>query len=295
MSKTVIEGFIIGLSISIIIGQLGGLLGIDVSGDNSFEKLGNALGQIGDWDETTVLVGAVSLFMLFGLERFIPKVPGALSVVVLGVVYIALVDPPGVAIVGKIPQGLPEVGVPDFSSSQLAGLITGCLAVALVGFSEGYGAASAYARKYGDRLDNNQEFIAYGASSLGAGFTSGMVVGGSLSKTAANDSAKAKSQISNIANAVIVVLTLLFLAPFFESLPEATLSAIVIHAVWRPANPRKLAPVWERRTRGVLARRGSARCGSCPGYAAGHRPRCGDLALDLDLPHELPALVRAGG
>jgi sulfate permease, SulP family len=243
MSKTVIEGFVIGLSISIIIGQLDDLLGIDVSGDNSFQELGSVLSQIGDWNQATVAVGAVSLALLFGMARFVKKVPAALTVVVLSVLYINLVDPSGVAIVGDIPQGLPDVGVPDFSSSQIGSLIAGGAAVALVGFSEGYGAASSFAGKYGDRLDNNQEFIAFGSSNVGAGLTSGMVVGGSLSKTAANDAAKAKSQLSGVVNAVLVVLTLLFLAPFFEKLPEATLAAIVIAALWHSANPRKLVPV----------------------------------------------------
>jgi high affinity sulfate transporter 1 len=243
MSKTVIEGFIIGLSISIIIGQLDDLLGIHIAGENSFEELWHVLSQIGAWDGATVLVGGVSLALLFGLERFVKKLPAALTVVVLGVLYIRLVDPSGVGIVGEIPQGLPAFGMPDFSSSQIAGLIAGGLAVALVGFSEGYGAASSFARRRGDRLDNDQEFIAFGVSNIGAGLTSGMVVGGSLSKTAANDAAKAKSQISNVVNAVLVVLTLLFLAPFFEDLPEATLAAIVIHALWHSADPRKLAPI----------------------------------------------------
>jgi high affinity sulfate transporter 1 len=243
MSKTVIEGFIIGLSISIIIGQLDGLLGIEIEGENSFEQVWDVLSQVGQWDAATVAVGAVSLALLFGLERFVRRLPAALTVVVLGVLYVRLADPSGVAIVGAIPQGLPEFGMPDVSGSQVAGLIAGGLAVALVGFSEGYGAASAFARRYGDRLDNDQEFIALGISNIGAGLTSGMVVGGSLSKTAAGVAAKAKSQISNAVNAVLVVLTLLFLAPFFEDLPEAALAAIVIHALWHSANPRKLAPV----------------------------------------------------
>ena len=75
MSKTVIEGFIIGLSISIIIGQLDDLLGIDVSGDNSFAGARDVLSQIGDWNQATVVVGAVSLALLFGLERFVKKSP----------------------------------------------------------------------------------------------------------------------------------------------------------------------------------------------------------------------------
>ena len=244
MSKTVIEGFIIGLSISIIIGQLDSLFGITVTGENSFEKLKDVISQIGDFNESTAIVGLVSLALLFLLERFVAKLPAALTVVALSVLYVKLADPSDVATVGNIPTGLPTVGVPDFSSSQVAGLVAGGLAVALVGFSEGYGAASSFARKYGDRLDNNQELIAVGVSNLGASLTSGMVVGGSLSKSAANDSAKAKSQLSNVVNALLVVLTLLVLAPFFENLPEATLAAVVIHAVSHPADPRKLVPIW---------------------------------------------------
>ena len=243
MSKTVIEGFIIGLSINIIIGQMDSFLGIEVTGESAMQSLGDALGQIGDWDRPTLIVGAASLALLFVLERFVEKLPAALTVVVLAVLYIAIVDPSDIAIVGDIPQGLPEFGIPEFSSSDVAGLIAGALAVALIGFSEGYGAASSYARKHGDRLDNNQEFIALGVANAGAGLSSGMVVGGSLSKTAANDSSNAKSQLSGIGMAVLVVLTLLFLAPFFEKLPEATLAAIVIHALWHSADPRKLRRV----------------------------------------------------
>jgi high affinity sulfate transporter 1 len=243
MSKTVIEGFIIGLSINIIIGQLDGLLGIEVVGESAVEELGDALSQIGDYDLATLTVGAVSLALLFSLGRLIPKLPAALTVVALSVLYVELADP-SIAIVGDIPQGLPDLGIPDFSSSDIGGLIAGGLAVALIGFSEGYGAASSFARKHKDRLENNQEFIAYGSSNIGAGLSGGMVVGGGLSKSAANDTAGAKSQLSNAVNAVLVVLTLLFLAPFFENLPEATLAAVVIHALWHSASPRKLAPVW---------------------------------------------------
>lgn len=244
MSKTVIEGFIIGLSINIIIGQLDDFLGIEVVGESALAELRDALSQLGEWDQATLIVGAVSLALLFGLERFIKKLPAALTVVVLAVVYILIVDPSDVAVVGDIPQGLPDIGVPDFSRSEVAELIAGGLAVALIGFSESYGAASSFARKYGDRLENNQEFIALGAANIGAGLSSGMVVGGSLSKTAANDSAKAKSQIASVVLALLVLLTLLFLAPFFENLPEATLAAVVIHALWHSANPRTLARVW---------------------------------------------------
>ncbi|MEN8042158.1 MAG: sulfate permease [Actinomycetota bacterium] len=244
MSKTVIEGFIVGLSISIIIGQFDDLLGIEIEGENAIEKLLSVFGNIGNADLSAMVVGIGSLLLLIGLERFIPKLPAALTVVILSVFYVQIFDPATLAIVGDIPQGLPSIGVPTLSASEISGLFAGGLAVALIGFSEGYGGAVTYARKYGDRLESNQEFIAYGASNIGASLTSGMVVGGSLSKSAANDAAGAKSQISNVVSAVLVILTLLFLAPFFESLPEATLAAVVIHALLHSADPRKLAPVW---------------------------------------------------
>ena len=142
MSKAVIAGFIIGLSINIIIGQLDDLLGIEVVGDSALQELWDAVSQIGDWDRAAMVVGAVSLALLLGLERFVKKLPAALTVVVLSVLFVRLVEPSDVALVGDIPQGLPAVGVPDFSTSDVAGLIAGGLAVALIGFSESYGAAS---------------------------------------------------------------------------------------------------------------------------------------------------------
>ena len=112
MSKTVIEGFIVGLSINIIIGQLDDLLGIEVVGESALEEAWDALSQLGDWSRSTAVVGAISLALLFGLERLVQKLPAALTVVVLGVLFIELFDPSGISVVGDIPQGLPDIGTP---------------------------------------------------------------------------------------------------------------------------------------------------------------------------------------
>lgn len=238
MSKAVLDGFIVGLSISIIIGQLDAMAGVPVEGENALAETAHLLAQIGSWDLLTLALGLGSLLLLFAFERFIPRLPAALAVVALGIALVSVLDLQ-VAIVGEIPQGLPAFGIPEVGLEQWLALIPGAFAIVLVGFSEGFAAAKDVAEPR-ERLDANQELIGLGASSMGAGLSGGMVVSGSLSKTAANKAARATSQVSNLVSAAMVLLTLLVLAPLFTNLPEATLAAVVIHAVWRSADPRRL-------------------------------------------------------
>jgi MFS superfamily sulfate permease-like transporter len=119
--------------------------------------------------------------------------------------------------------------------------------VALVGFSEGWGTSQTLASRTHVQLDSDQEFRAYGVSNIGAGLLGGMVVTGSLGKSVANEADGAKSQMSNIVLAGIVLLTLAFFAPAFQWLPEAVLAAIVINAMLDSANPLKLEVLWRIR------------------------------------------------
>ena len=240
MSKAVLEGFIVGLSISIIIGQLDAMAGVHAEGESAVAELGDLVSQIGSWDRLTLALGLGSLGLLFAFERFMPKLPAALAVVGLGIALVSILDLQ-VAVVGEIPRGLPQFGLPQIGLDQWLALIPGGMAIVLVGFSEGFAAAKDAAKPH-ERLDANQELIGLGASSVGAGLSGGMVVSGSLSKTAASKVSGATSQVANIVSAGVVLLTLLVLAPLFTNLPEATLGAVVIHAVWRSADPRRLAP-----------------------------------------------------
>ena len=245
MSKAIMAGFITGMSIQIIVGQLGKLFGVDVSGDNTFEKLWSAVSQIGDWNWTAVVIGVGSLLMIFAIQRFIPKLPAALIAVVVASVIVAVFDP-DIDLVAKIPQGLPSFTLPSgIDASTWGSLLAAGGVVALVGFSEGWGASGTIAKKTHDQLDTNQEFRAYGVGNLGAGLLGGMAVTGSLSKSSAAMSAGAKTQMSNIFLAGMVLLVLAFLAPAFQWLPEAVLAAIVINAMWGSANPRKLEKLWK--------------------------------------------------
>ena len=245
ISKAVMSGFIVGLSIQIIVGQLGKLFGVDQSGNNTFSKLWSVVSDVGDWTWAATAIGVGSLVLIFGIQRYAPKFPAALAAVVITSVIVAIFDP-DIDLVAEIPEGLPSFGFPSgISASDWLTLVLGGCVVALVGFSEGWGASKQIAATTHDDLDTDQEFRAYGAGNLGAGLLGGMVVTGSLSKSAAAQAAGAKSQMSNIMLAGIVLLTLALLAPAFQWLPEAALAAIVINAMSGSANPRELKVIWK--------------------------------------------------
>ena len=233
ISEPVLKGFIIGLALTILVGQLPKLFGVDKTSGDFFEQLGGLVRHLGDTDALTLVVGLASLAAILSLKRWLPVVPGSLVVVLLGVLAATLFDlgAHGVDLVGAIKAGLPSLGVPDVGLDDYLDLVGPAAGVMLVGFAEGLGAAKTYASKAGYDVDSNRELIGLGSANLGAGLASGMVVNGSLSKTAVNGGAGARSQLSGITAAVVTVVTLLFLTGLFEKLPEATLAAVVIAAV----------------------------------------------------------------
>jgi MFS superfamily sulfate permease-like transporter len=178
-----------------------------------------------------------------GLRRWLPVVPGSLVAVVVGVALVKLFDlaDKGVAIVGSIDSGLPRIGLPEgVGGDDYLRAAAAAAGMMLVGFSEGLGAAKTYATRAHYSIDANRELLGLGAANLGSGLCTGMVVNGSLSKTAVNGAAGARSQVSGLAVAVLTVVTLLFLTGLFEDLPEATLAAIVIAAVIELVDVRAL-------------------------------------------------------
>jgi sulfate permease, SulP family len=245
MSKAVMAGFITGMAISIIVGQLGKLVGVHASKGDTFQKLWHVLTQIGSWNLTATVLGVAALVLIFAIQRFIPKVPAALTAVVIASVIVAIFAP-SIALVAKIPTGLPKlVHLGGISSSDWVTLLLGGGVVALVGFSEGWGAEATIAKRTHDDLNSNQEFRAYGVANLGAGLLGGMGCTGSLSKSSVAMSAGAKTQMTSIFLALLVLLVLLVLAPALQWLPECVLAAVVINAMSGSANPAKLTRIWE--------------------------------------------------
>ena len=233
ISEPVLKGFIVGLALTIIIGQVPKLLGIEKGSGDFFEQLWDVITRLGDSQWQTVIVGLLSLAVVLVLRRVAPIVPAPLVAVALGIlaVYALNLQHHGVKIVGHIDSGLPSFGLPSVPAKDYLKLTGSAVGIMLVGFAEGLGAAKTYAARNGYQVSPNRELIGLGTANLAAGLSSGMVVNGSLSKTAVNGSAGARTQMSGLVVAVLTILTLLFLTGLFEDLPEATLGAVVIAAL----------------------------------------------------------------
>jgi MFS superfamily sulfate permease-like transporter len=245
VSKPVLHAFVTGLAISIIVGQLDGLVGVEVEGESTVAKLLDLLSQLSSWQVVTLAIGVGAIATMLLVERFAERVPAAILVVAVGMVLIAVFDPVTVAVVGEVPRGLPSVGVPSLSLTDWLELLAGGVALLFVGFSEGYAASTAVGAETGETIDPDQELFATGTANITAGLFGGMAVGGSLSKSAASQANGARTQVANIVAGIVVVATLLFLGPLFDYLPEPVLAAIVIVAVLRSADPRRVIAMWE--------------------------------------------------
>ena len=253
ISEPVLKGFIIGLALTIIVGQLPKLFGVEKGDGDFFEQLWDLLRELGDTSGLTLLVGLLSLGLVVLLKERAPAIPGSLAAVLLGIAAVAVfnLDQHGVAIVGNIDGGLPSLGLPDVGLEDYLDLGAVAFGVMFVGFAEGVGAAKTYATEFRYEIDPSRELIGLGAANIASGLSSGMVVNGSLSKTAVNAGSGAKSQLSGLVVAALTVLTLLFFTSLFEQLPEATLAAVVIAALIELVDIRALIRLYRLHTAGL--------------------------------------------
>lgn len=235
LSRAVVTGFLFGAAIDVVIGELPKLTGTEVSGSNPIQELWSWFGTLGDSQTATVVVGVVALVVVFGLRAVAPQVPGALVLVVGGLIAAAVFDlgAKGVALVGDVPSGLPSVQLPDLQLMWDHAATTSLAAVALllIGFSQTAGDARAFAAKHHYRIDINQESTAQGLANTASGIVQGMPVSTSLSASSLNDHSGAKTGVASLTSGVTVILTLLFLAPLFSNLPKPVLAALIIEAV----------------------------------------------------------------
>ena len=235
LSKAVITGFLFGSAIEVVIGELPKITGTTAQGSNSWQKLFSWLGGLSDIDGTTLLVGLLSLALIFGLRFTVPKVPGALVLVVAGLIASVAFDlgDRGLALVGDVPRGLPSLALPNlqFVVENLPVIGSAAVGLLLIGFSQSAGDARAFATKHKYRIDINQESVAQGVANVGSGLVQGIPVSTSLSSSSLNDTSGAKTPLASLTTGALVVLTLLVLAPLFSNLPKAVLSALIIEAV----------------------------------------------------------------
>lgn len=237
LSKPIVTGFVLGLTLLVILNEVPHLVGVPTPAGKVIERVG-ALGSSvtrGETDLTTVAVSAVSLVVLFGGHRLLPKVPWGLVVLLGGLAASAALDLQalGVEVVGPVPRGLPTPGIPVVDPADLAGLLTAGAALALVGLAEGLSAARLFAARGAYRIDADQELLASGAANVACGLFGGLGVAGSLSKTAAVSDARGRTQLTGLAAAGLAVVVIVAIAPALSVLPRAVLSAIVVNAVWK--------------------------------------------------------------
>jgi SulP family sulfate permease len=245
ISKPVMTGFLFGLGLTIALGQLPKVLGVDDPGGDFFPRLWAVLGELDSVHAATALVGAASIVALVVLRRRAPAAPGILIVLVASIAASALLhlSRHGVDVVGELPSALPHPALPDVAWSDVGSLVATAFGVMLL-TTEGLGVARGLATQHRYVVNPNRELVAYGGANLLSGLSQGFVQAGGASQTAAAERAGGRTQLASLVAAVLVLLTGAFLALLFEDLPQATLGAIVIVAVsgfWRVGELRRLA------------------------------------------------------
>jgi high affinity sulfate transporter 1 len=235
LSRAVVTGFLAGAAVDVVVGELPKLTGTSTSGDNVWQELSSWIRSLGDISWTTLLVGVTALGLILGLRFFAPRVPGALVLVVAGLLATWLLDlgAHGVALVGHVPRGLPAPALPgaDIFQQHYSTILAAAAGLLLIGFSQTAGDARAFAVRHRYRIDVNQESIAQGMANMASGVFQGMPVSTSLSASSLNEAAGARSPMASLATGGFVLLTLVALAPLFSQLPKAVLGAIIIDAV----------------------------------------------------------------
>jgi high affinity sulfate transporter 1 len=232
LSRPVLVGYVHGIAVALVIGQLPKLLGIDIDATDPLRQLVETAGGITSTSLATLAVGAGALLVLLPLKFRAPRVPAALLLVVGGIVLssaLALGDH-GVAVVGHIPSGLPSVGLPSVPDDGIATLLPAAIGLFLVIFADGVLTARSYAGQNNQHVDAAQELLALGAAEAAAGLSHGFPVGASGSRTAVNSSAGVRTQVAGLLAASVVVIVLLFLTGPIADLPKAVLGAIIVAA-----------------------------------------------------------------
>ena len=233
ISESVLVGFSTGAALYIASTQLSKLFGIDASHGQFLERTLSVVQRIGDTNPWALGLGIAGIVVLVAGERRFPRWPWAL-ILVLGSILLMNVTniaDRGVRVVGTIPCGFPDVGLPPISLTVFGDVFRAAVGVFVLAYLEGMSMARTFAAKNKYRVDANQELLALGLATLGTGVTQGYPVAGSFSRTALNDECRAKTQLAGGVSGLMLVFVVLFLTDLFTNLPEPILASVVLVAV----------------------------------------------------------------
>jgi sulfate permease, SulP family len=253
LSRSVISGFISGAALIIAFSQVKHLFGLSVPATSSFfELLFVLIRNLPQTNWVALALGLISVVILLYFnkplvkqlkqrgwsdQKILPVAKSApLLVVILGTLVVSslnLDQTAGIKVVGDIPRGLPSFTLPIWNVETWQLLLPTALAISLVGYMEGFAGGQALASKRREKIDANQELVAFGVANLGASFTGGYPVTGGVSRSVVNYSAGANTGLASIITGCLLAITVLFLTSLFYSLPQACLAAIIITAVYK--------------------------------------------------------------
>ena len=275
ISKPTMIGYMNGLALTILIGQLPKLLGFKVEADGLIGEItGFARGLAnGDAVPAAAAVGIAGVAVILVLQRWLPKVPAVLIAVVLSIAATTIFDLAGhgVSLVGVLPKGFPPLTIPSVRLSDLGPLFAGALGIALVSLADTISTASAFAARTGQEVNGNGEMIGIGAANLAAGLFQGFPVSTSGSRTAVAERSGAKTQLTGVIGAALIILMIVLVPGLFRNLPQPALAAVVITASLSLADIPATARLWRQRKAEFLlsisAFLGVALLGVLPGIA----------------------------
>jgi high affinity sulfate transporter 1 len=235
LSKPVRVGYLNGIALTVLVGQLPKILGFSAEGENLVQETVSLVQGVanGLTNWTTFAIGASCLFIILIFKRRWPQIPGVLIAVVGATIvtgWFNLAETAGVAVVGPLPQGLPSFQLPIVPLDDVSALLAGAVAIALVSFADTSVLSRTFALRGGYEVDQNQELVALGAANIAAGLFQGFSISSSSSRTPVAESAGAKTQITGLVGALCIALLLVFAPNLLQNLPSAALGAVVISA-----------------------------------------------------------------
>jgi len=256
ISKPVRVGYLAGLAVTIFIGQLPKLFGYSVDANGLVQELLAFLKNLEQTNPWTLAVGLLSLLLILGLKRWAPRIPGVLVAVVVAIAATALFDlaAKGVDTVGMLPQGFPLPSFPKVELSALPLLVATAFGISLVAVGDTISTSAGFAARRGYEVDGDQEMVGIGSANLLAGLFQGFPVSTSGSRTAVAEQAGAKTQLTGVFAAALVLAMLLFVPGLVQNMPQSALAAIIIAASLSLFDVGELRHLWSvRKSEFVLA------------------------------------------
>src|SRR6185369_14934288 len=275
LAKPTMMGYLNGLALTIFVGQLPKLFGFKVSGNGLIHEFTDFVSGLvnGEAVPAAAAVGLVGIAVILGLQRWLPKVPAILIMVLVAIGATSIFDLPahGVSTIGVLPRGFPPLTLPHVRASDLGPLFAGALGIALVSVADTISTASAFAARQRQEVNGDQEMLAIGSANLAAALFQGFPVSTSASRTAVAERSGAKTQLTGVVGAMLIIFMIVFVPGLLRDLPQPALAAIVITASLSLADLAGSARLWRQRKiefgLSIAAFLGVALLGVLPGIA----------------------------